>query len=529
MKRDLFMRARLAPLGLALVVSICGFWSSTTAVSAAPSLLDQCVSSINETGFSKQFIIDETGFADEDALLAAVSSGAWTLQISTGSGWNPTLRGNSPDIYCGDSGNNTVAYLDSNPSGSHDFFFGGAGNDTVDTMWDSRYWGGSGDDRINNNRERSIFYGGPGNDFCGNRESSGIYIATCIEDGGPLASQASLSVVANTFLIGNTLTLTTSGGSGSGAVSFSLVSAGSAGCSLVSAVLSATSVGTCTVSATKNFDSTYDLVTSTNTTITVTALPTTTTTTTTTVAPVLDIVVVAPSTTVAVGQSQIPVVSSVPKSSVTTLVPKVVATTTTTTTTTTVPVAPSGTVAPKAPSAPEVVAGAASLKVGNKTETATVERADNQLIVSAGALKAVVGGVNPDGSQMSLDNDGNVRLNAGDTIRIKLAGFEPGTVMEAWLFSTPVLLGTTKVGSDGTVTGTFTLPKNAPEGAHRVVVVAQTTDGKPATLAVGINVGEWDSGPGVAIWLIVLPIAFAVVGALVVPAQRRRRRTSTAQ
>ena len=47
------------------------------------------------------------------------------------------------------------------------------------------------------------------------------------------------------------------------------------------------------------------------------------------------------------------------------------------------------------------------------------------------------------------------------------------------------------------------------------------------TLAVGINVGEWDSGLGVAIWLIVLPIAFAVVGALVLPAQRRRRRSGS--
>jgi hypothetical protein len=121
-----------------------------------------------------------------------------------------------------------------------------------------------------------------------------------------------------------------------------------------------------------------------------------------------------------------------------------------------------------------------------------------------------------------------VRLKTGDAVRIKLAGFKPSTVMEAWLFSTPVLLGTTKVGADGSVTGTFTIPKNAPEGAHRVVIVAQTTDGKPATLTVGINVGEWDSGPGVALWLIVLPIAFAVVGALVLPAQRRRRAITTA-
>jgi hypothetical protein len=625
MKRENSVRTRLTSIGLVFVASLSVFLSSISVAKAVPSLLDQCVSSINESGFTKEFILDETGFANEAALLSAVSSGAWTLQISTGAGWNPSHREFQPDIYCGDSGNNTVNLLDSSGSGFslHDYFFGGAGNDTVESMWDSRFWGGSGDDRINNNRERSFFYGGPGNDYCGNRESTGSAIATCVEDGGPLASQASLSIVDNSFLIGNTLTLATSGGSGSGSVSFALVSAGSAGCSVASAVLSATSagtctvsatkaadstyasattgsvtvtvskrdqsalsittvatqlgttltlatsggsgsgsvsftlvsagsagcsvasavlsatsVGTCTVSATKSSDATYGAATSGATTITVTAVPTTTT-----IAPAIEIVVVAPSTTiaaapsttVAVGQSQIPVVSSVPTSSVVTVAPKVMTPTTTTsstttssttTTTTTMPAKPSKAVAPKAPSAPSVVAGSAAVNVGGKTETATVERANNQLVVSVGALKAVVGGLNPDGSQMALDDDGNVRLNTGDTVRIKLAGFKPGTKMEAWLFSTPVLLGTSKVGADGAVTGSFTIPKNAPEGAHRVVIVAQTTDGKPATLAVGINVGEWDSGPGVAVWLIVLPIALAVVGGLLLPAQRRRRRAA---
>jgi len=263
---------------------------------------------------------------------------------------------------------------------------------------------------------------------------------------------------------------------------------------------------------------------------TTTAPAVSSTITTTTAPPALDIVVVAPSTsvvpvtTVPVGQSQIPLVDgtskSLPLPSPSTNTPLLSAATTTTT------VKPSGTFVPQAPSAPSVVAGSAAVRVGGKTETATVERANNQLVVSVGALKAVVGGLNPDGSQMALDDDGNVRLNTGDTVRIKLAGFKPGTKMEAWLFSTPVLLGTSKVGADGAVTGSFTIPKNAPEGAHRVVIVAQTIDGKPATLAVGINVGEWDSGPGVAVWLIVLPIALAVVGGLLLPAQRRRRRAA---
>jgi hypothetical protein len=175
-----------------------------------------------------------------------------------------------------------------------------------------------------------------------------------------------------------------------------------------------------------------------------------------------------------------------------------------------------------------VVAGGAAVKVGDAVEDATVERADNQLVVTAGALKAVVGGMNPDGSPMALDEAGNVRLRTGDTVRIKLAGFEPGSVMEAWLFSTPVLLGTTKVGPDGTITATFTIPEDASSGSHRVVIVARTTDGEPATLAVGINVGEWEKESSLTVWLIVLPIVLAVAGALLLPATRRRRREARA-
>jgi hypothetical protein len=49
------------------------FQVTSHAASAAPSLLDQCVSSINESGFTKEFILSETGFSDEAALLSAVS------------------------------------------------------------------------------------------------------------------------------------------------------------------------------------------------------------------------------------------------------------------------------------------------------------------------------------------------------------------------------------------------------------------------------------------------------------------------
>lgn len=262
---------------------------------------------------------------------------------------------------------------------------------------------------------------------------------------------------------------------------------------------------------------------------TTTAVTTTTSTTTTTIAraatttvvPALDIVVNAPTTTVApVGQSAIPTVKLTSSTSSTT--PSVQGAAGAVTTTTT----PSSTtsIAPPAPKIGAVAPGEAAVMVGDKPETAIVKRADNQVTVTAGTLSATVGSLNSKGGITALDADGNVQLKPGDTVRIKLAGFKPGSIVEAWLFSTPQLMGTAKVGADGTVVGTFTVPKNVDKGSHRIAVVAKTTDGKSATLTVGVKIGEWKKERSIALWLIILPIVLAVLGALLLPATRRRKK-----
>lgn len=255
--------------------------------------------------------------------------------------------------------------------------------------------------------------------------------------------------------------------------------------------------------------------------------------TTTTAAPALEIIVNMTTTTTpqaAVGQGAIPKVTATttPISSNTKKTTTPTTTTTSTTTTTTIPNASSTTLAKPAPKVPSVVAGDAQVKIGNTQQTATVTRSENQLVVSAGPLQATLAAVDKSGVVASLDADGNVRLKAGDSVRIKLAGFEPESTVEAWLFSTPVLLGTAKVGTDGTVAGTFTLPTDVPHGSHRIALVTKTSDGKPATLTVGVMVGEWKKGANVTVWLIVLPIVLAIAGALILPATRRRKSRATA-
>ena len=202
------------------------------------------------------------------------------------------------------------------------------------------------------------------------------------------------------------------------------------------------------------------------------------------------------------------------------------ATTTTISPTTTLQNNSGGTVAPGAPTVDAVTPGEASVKVGGVATAARVQRSNNQLVVTAGPLTATLGALDRTGRVAALDPDGNVRLNPGDPVRINVAGFKPGTSVQVWLFSTPVLLGVAKVSDAGTVTASFTVPKDAPSGSHRIAVVATTMEGKPATLTVGVKVGSWKKESSMVVWLIVLPILLAVAGALALPATRRRRKTA---
>jgi hypothetical protein len=85
-----------------------------------------------------------------------------------------------------------------------------------------------------------------------------------------LAKQSALNVTSvhgEGLSLAKGLKLTTSGGSGSGAVTYSLVQEGSAKCSLSAGMLTAKSLGTCVVNASRDGDATFESTTSANTTI----------------------------------------------------------------------------------------------------------------------------------------------------------------------------------------------------------------------------------------------------------------------
>jgi hypothetical protein len=181
-------RAKLTVIGLIVAAISVSNLSTARAVVTNSFDLNACITAINDPQFTRDTLAttmrnpDGTQrYANGDALQAAITAGSINLYVANGPGLifdGGGSRQDAPDLYCGDSNDNTVNNLDSNTS-SRDHFFGGAGNDTVTNSWLSDFYGGPGNDSVSNLTESSYFDGGTGVDFVTSLSGAAIF------DGGP--------------------------------------------------------------------------------------------------------------------------------------------------------------------------------------------------------------------------------------------------------------------------------------------------------------------------------------------------------
>jgi alpha-tubulin suppressor-like RCC1 family protein len=293
--------------------------------------------------------------------------------------------------------------------------------------------------------------------------------------------------------LGTGITLAYTGGTGNGAVTYTLVSPGTAGCSITNGVLNATSGGKCTVTVTKQGDDTYaDQVVTTEFTFVDDSVPSTTTT-----------IARAASTGVAT--------------------PKATSTTSTT-------LVPTTTVAPKKqalpPSLVNTPSAVGAATIGGKTTKAKTTRVNNQLVFTAGGFTVTLAGVNADGTIIPLSSDGLLEVKRGDMFRLDAQGFAPNSSVDIWMFSKTFLMDTIEVGADGLVKSTLKVPKSVEDGLHHLVMVGVDKAKKEAKFEVGMNVGVPPKQWWYSRILIAIPISIAVFIGFWLPtsASRRRRR-----
>ena len=131
------------------------------------------------------------------------------------------------------------------------------------------------------------------------------------------------------------------------------------------------------------------------------------------------------SSTVAKGQAS---VATIPKSNASTTTTLAVAGgTPVSTTSTTIPV----------PNAPQVGPGEAAALVDGQSVSVSVSRNENRVTTRVAGIEATISGLTPESQVVSLDSDGNLRLDTEDQIVVDASGYVAGQEVAVWMYSTP--------------------------------------------------------------------------------------------
>jgi alpha-tubulin suppressor-like RCC1 family protein len=284
----------------------------------------------------------------------------------------------------------------------------------------------------------------------------------------------------STGVAGSGITLNFAGGSGTGSVTYSLQSPGSAGCSISNGKLLAASAGTCSVTITKLGDDTYqDQVTTSEFTFKSAPVAVKSANSTTTTTPVVT--------------STLPAKGQIGEGDV-------------------------------APSLVHTKSAEAASTINGETTHATTSRVNNQLVFTTGGFTVTLAGVNADGSVVPLTSDGTLRVRRGDMFRLDAQGFAPGSKVNIWMFSQSFRLATLTVGSDGLVRSTLRVPKSVENGLHHLVLVGTDKSAGAAKFEMGMDVGVAPKQWWYSRLLIIIPITLAVFAGLWLPTTARRRR-----
>jgi hypothetical protein len=156
---------------------------------------------------------------------------------------------------------------------------------------------------------------------------------------------------------------------------------------------------------------------------------------------------------------------------------------------------------------------------------------DTELVIKASTFDLRLSGECETSCTVEETSDGRfvLTLEQDGTARTEGTGFQPGSVVDVWLFSEPRYLGQVTVGPDGTFTGSVLLG-DVEVGEHTLQVNGVTTTGGQRSANMGVLVNSADletpTLPSAGLgdlafnWILLL---VAAGGLLVLTARRTRR------
>ncbi len=132
-----------------------------------------------------------------------------------------------------------------------------------------------------------------------------------------------------------------------------------------------------------------------------------------------------------------------------------------------------------------------------------------------------------DGNELALSSDNSLTVRAGDTVRVTATSFLPTSQINVAVFSDPVALGTVVVDSNGQAKQQWTIPNTIAAGNHTLVISGDLAgvDNTVFGLSIAVNEKSFVARITSSVWTRVI-IALGVIGGLLIPANRRRRRNA---
>ena len=132
-----------------------------------------------------------------------------------------------------------------------------------------------------------------------------------------------------------------------------------------------------------------------------------------------------------------------------------------------------------------------------------------------------------DGSEIALSDDNRFTLRHGDTIKVVATGFSPGSSIDVAVFSDPVVLGELTVDQQGKANQLWSIPNSIDAGNHTLVLSGDLAGIDNSVFGLRIVVDEQSLVSRIAsnTWTRIT-IAFGIFVGLLIPANRRRRKTA---
>lgn len=171
--------------------------------------------------------------------------------------------------------------------------------------------------------------------------------------------------------------------------------------------------------------------------------------------------------------------------------------------------------------------GKPSALVDGKEQAVETSVSDANVRLNAGQVAVDMSAKSSDGKAITPSLDGRYSLSKGSELSLGATGFAPGSSVEIWLYSEPMLLEIAVADSSGRVPFTIKVSDEMESGDHHLVLSGQSYAGDDVSIATPLTIlGNSENGviarvSSTIVWIL---LGSALIIGLAVPTTLRRRK-----